>query len=98
MKNRLSLFLIVFFTNATALADTCFVSYAEYEASIPHFDIHRCPAPRFEKDKGFCRLGLQGTEVLIYHFELANNASCLIAIDKYEFNEFAKKYGSRYTY
>lgn len=96
MKAKLFIFLMACIFSASTYADTCFVSYAQYEAAVPHFDIHTCPDPKFEKDKGFCRLGLEGDRVLVYHFEMGDNASCLVAVDKYKFKEFVKKFGARY--
>ena len=99
MKARVFVLIAAIALTATAAAradEFCYLPYEQFEDLIPHFDIETCPDPKFPSDQGFCRLGLDGTIVLVYHFRLGENADCLAAIDTYSFRDFHRRFGSTY--
>src|SRR5919202_3747651 len=73
-----------------ALAEkACFFSYAGFEEKVPHLDLDICPGSQVTPEQGFCRIALQGHEVLIYLFRHGDPEPCLAQVDRYTFNEFA---------
>lgn len=79
---------------ARALAEkACFVSYSGLEEKVPHLGIEICPGTRMKAEEGFCRIGLDGGAVLIYTFRHTEAEPCLARADRYEFNDFAGRFG-----
>lgn len=77
-------------------AKQCHFAYAEFEKAVPHFDIQSCPGGGLAADKGFCRLGLDGTNVRIYRFVFVEKEACLDSIEVTAFADFVKKHGAAY--
>lgn len=82
---------------AVALAEkACFISYAGFEEKIAHLDIDTCPGAQVKAEEGFCRIGLEGSAVLVYTFRHTATEPCLARVDRYEFNDFAGRFGTTY--
>ena len=80
-----------------ALAEkACFLSYASFEEKVPHADIDVCPGHQVSADEAFCRIALQGHEVLIYMFRHGDPEPCLAGVDRYTLNEFVARFGTVY--
>ncbi len=81
-----------------ALAEkACFFSYATFEEKIPHADIDVCPGHQVSAEEAFCRIALQGSEVLIYMFRHGDPEPCLAGVDRYTLGEFVARFGTTYT-
>ena len=82
---------------AAALAEkACFISYSGFEEKIAHLDIDVCPGAPMKAEEGFCRIGLDGSAVLVYTFRHTDAEPCLARVDRWEFNEFAGRFGIAY--
>ena len=82
---------------APALAEkACFISYGGFEEKVPHLDIETCPGQRMKPEEGFCRIGLDGSAVLVYTFRHTGAQPCLARVDRWEFNDFAARFGTTY--
>ncbi len=80
-----------------ALAEkACFFSYAAFEEKIPHADLDVCPGHQVTPEQAFCRIALQGHEVLIYMFRHGDPEPCLAQVDRYTLNEFTARFGIAY--
>jgi hypothetical protein len=89
--------LLGFAAPAAGLAEkACFISYSGFEEKIAHLDIEVCPGAQVKPDEGFCRIGLDGTAVLVYTFRNTDNEPCLVRVDRWEFNDFAGRFGASY--
>ncbi len=62
--------------------EQCPVPYSEFEEAIPHIDMPACPDNLPNKDKGFCRLVMQGAEAFVYSFHYTDEDPCLVSIQK----------------
>ena len=83
--------------SAPALAEkACFISYEGFEEKVPHLDIDICPGTQMKPEEGFCRIALDGVAVLVYTFRHADPEPCLVRVDRYEFNDFAGRFGANY--
>ncbi len=83
--------------SAPALAEkACFISYEGFEEKVAHLDIEICPGAQMKPEEGFCRIGLDGNAVLVYTFRHTDPEPCLARVDRYEFNEFAGRFGITY--
>ena len=83
--------------SAPALAEkACFISYEGFEEKVPHLDIEICPGTQVKPQEGYCRIGLDGNTVLIYTFRHTDPEPCLARVDRYEFNDFAGRFGITY--
>ena len=83
--------------SAPALAEkACFISYEGFEEKVAHLDIEICPGAQVKAEEGFCRIGLDGSSVLIYTFRQTDPEPCLARVDRYEFNDFARRFGIAY--
>lgn len=80
-----------------AAEERCYLPYTEFEEQIPHFDVEKCPGDRLGVEEGFCRLGLEGSDVLIYQFRYGEEADCLVAIERYSFRDFSQRFGITYS-
>ena len=99
MRRRTAIFaaLLGFAAPAVALAEkACFISYSGFEEKIAHLDIDICPGALMKPEEGFCRIGLDGTAVLVYTFRHTDAEPCLARVDRWEFNDFAGRFGSTY--
>jgi hypothetical protein len=47
-------------------------------------------------EEGFCRIGLDGSAVLVYTFRHTDAEPCLARVDRWEFNDFAGRFGITY--
>ena len=72
-------------------------SYADFEETVKHLDLHLCPGGVPKPEEGFCRLALQGSDVLIYEFRHAEGGPCLVQVHRHDFNAFVAQYGVNYT-
>ena len=89
--------LLGFAAPAAALAEkACFISYGGFEEKIAHLDIEVCPGAPMKPDEGFCRIGLDGSAVLVYAFRHTDAEPCLARVDRYEFNDFVGRFGITY--
>jgi len=80
-----------------ALAEkACFISYSGFEEKVAHFDIDICPGAQMKPDEGFCRVALEGSAVLVYTFRHTEAEPCLARVDRWEFNDFAGRFGIAY--
>ena len=80
-----------------ALAEkACFISYSGFEEKIAHLDMDTCPGQRMKPEEGFCRIGLDGSAVLVYIFRHTDAEPCLARVDRWEFNDFAGRFGITY--
>ena len=77
-------------------AKQCYFGYAEFEKAVPHFDVQSCPGTPIASDKGFCRLGLDGTTVRVYRFMFVDKEACLETIETIPFTEFTQRFGTTY--
>lgn len=75
----------------------CFISYAGFEEKIPHMDLDICPGHQVRPEEGFCRIALQGGEVLVYLFRHMEPEPCLAQVDRYPFSDFVARFGANYT-
>ena len=83
--------------SAPALAEkACFISYEGFEEKIAHLDLEICPGAQMKPEEGFCRIGLDGNAVLVYTFRHTDAEPCLARVDRYDFNEFAGRFGIAY--
>ena len=81
-----------------ALAEkACFISYAGFEERVPHLDLDLCPGHQVKPEEGFCRIALSGSTVHVYLFRHLEGEPCLAGVDRYEFNDFAARFGVNYT-
>ena len=74
----------------------CFISYSGFEQKIAHLDMDTCPGQRMKPEEGFCRIGLDGSAVLVYTFSHTDAEPCLARVDRWEFNDFAGRFGITY--
>ena len=74
----------------------CFISYSGFEEKIAHLDIETCPGGQVKAEEGFCRIGLDGSAVLVYTFSHTDAEPCLARVDRWEFNDFAGRFGINY--
>jgi hypothetical protein len=75
----------------------CFISYAGFEERVPHLDLDTCPGHEVKPEEGFCRIALNGDTVHVYLFRHQAEAEpCLAQVDRYEFNDFAARFGISY--
>ena len=82
---------------SAALAEkACFISYSGFEEKIAHLDIEICPGGQVKPEEGFCRIGLEGSAVLVYTFRHTDAEPCLARVDRWEFNDFAGRFGVTY--
>ena len=82
---------------AAALAEkACFISYSGFEEKIAHLDIEICPGAQVKPGEGFCRIALDGSAVLVYTFRHTDPEPCLARVDRWEFNDFAGRFGTNY--
>ena len=89
--------LLGFAAPAAASAErACFISYGGFEEKIAHLDIEICPGAQLKPEEGFCRIGLDGSAVLIYTFRHTAAEPCLARVDRYEFNDFVARFGPTY--
>ena len=80
-----------------ALAEkACFLSYSGFEEKIAHLDLDICPGTQMKPEEGFCRIGLNGSAVLVYTFRHTGAEPCLARVDRWEFNDFAGRFGITY--
>jgi hypothetical protein len=82
---------------ALAAEKACFISYAGFEEKVPHLDLDTCPGHQVKPEEAFCRIALQGAEVLVYLFRHVEGEPCLAAVDRYAFNDFVARFGANYT-
>jgi hypothetical protein len=68
-----------------ARADECTMSYALFEATVPHVDLTECPAA-LARDGAFCRLALGAEEALVFVFD--DTSSCLVATKSFDEDAF----------
>jgi len=82
---------------AAALAEkACFIPYSGFEEKVAHLDIEVCPGAQMKAEEGFCRIGLDGSAVLVYTFRHTDAEPCLARVDRYEFNDFVGRFGAAY--
>ena len=74
----------------------CFISYSGFEEKIAHLDIETCPGGQVKAEEGFCRIGLDDSAVLVYTFRHTDAEPCLPRVDRWEFNDFAGRFGINY--
>ncbi|MDJ0947777.1 MAG: hypothetical protein QNJ94_02555 [Alphaproteobacteria bacterium] len=84
------------FSTAALAEPQCYVSYHEFEEAVPHVDIDTCPEAVLAKDKGFCRMTINGDSVVVYHFRHGDQ-SCLVAVKRYSWDTFVERFGVNYT-
>ena len=75
----------------------CFISYAGFEERVPHLDLEICPGHQLKPEEGFCRITLSGSTVHVYLFRQVEGEPCLAGVDRYEFSDFAARFGVNYT-
>ena len=68
-----------------ARADECTMSYALFEATVPHVDLTECPAA-LARDGAFCRLALGAEEAHVFVFD--DTSSCLLATKSFDEDAF----------
>ena len=81
---------------AVSAEKACFIAYGGFEEKIAHLDIEICPGAQMKAEEGFCRIGLDGTAVLIYTFRHTDAEPCLARVDRYDFNDFVGRFGPTY--
>jgi hypothetical protein len=86
----------LFASAAMAAERACFVSYGGFEEKVAHLDIEICPGAQVKAEEGFCRISLDGSAVLVYTFRHTDAEPCLARVDRYEFNDFAGRFGITY--
>lgn len=91
------LVLTAFWAAPAAAEGLCYLSYTEFEEEVPHFDVERCPGERLSVEEGFCRLGLEGSDVLIYQFRYGEEADCLVSVERMSFRDFSQRFGASYS-
>ena len=74
----------------------CFISYSGFEEKVAHLEMDTCPGQRMKPEEGFCRIGLDGSAVLVYTFRHTDAEPCLARVDRWEFNDFAGRFGITY--
>jgi hypothetical protein len=81
---------------AAAAEKACFISYSGFEEKVAHLDIDTCPGAAVKPEEGFCRIALDGSAVLVYTFRHTDAEPCLARVDRWEFNDFASRFGITY--
>ena len=66
-------------------ADECAMSYALFEATVPHVDLTECPAA-LARDGAFCRLALGAEAAHVFVFD--DTSSCLLATKSFDEDAF----------
>jgi hypothetical protein len=84
-------------TTAMAAEPACFLSYEGFEEHVRHLDLDACPGNEPTAEQGFCRVALQGPELLVYIFRHTAAGPCLTRIDRGDFNAFVERHGTTYT-
>ena len=82
--------------SAASAEKACFISYEGFEEKVAHLDIEICPGGQVKAEEGFCRVALDGAAVLVYTFRQTAEGPCLARVDRYEFNDFAGRFGITY--
>lgn len=77
----LSFQLAVVFAVKSALAATCPMTYAQFEAAVPHIDVEECPKHSLGQ-KAFCRASAGGDLVHVFFFD-TNAEQCLLKLQSY---------------
>ncbi len=68
----------------SAMAEkACFISYSGFEEKIAHLDMDTCPGQQMKPEEGFCRIGLDGSAVLVYTFRHTDAEPCLARVDRW---------------
>jgi hypothetical protein len=94
MRSLLAALLLA--AGAARAEKACFISYADFEETVRHFDIDACPGGTPTVEQGFCRLALQGSDVLIYEFRRVEAGPCLVQVHRQDFNAFVARHGVDY--
>ncbi len=81
---------------AASAEKACFVSYSGFEEKVAHLDLDACPGAQVKPEEGFCRIGLDGSAVLVYTFRHTDAEPCLARVDRWDFNDFAGRFGINY--
>ena len=89
--------LAVLWSAPAAAEERCYLSYTQFEEQIPHFDVEKCPGDRLGLEEGFCRLGLDGTDVLIYQFRYGEEVDCLVSVERMSFRDFSQRFGTAHS-
>ena len=99
MRRRLAALLACAPLPALAQGAQCWISYAGFEERVPHLDLESCPGDTVKPGEGFCRIALQGSEVLVYYFrhDEAAGAPCLVRVERAAFNDFVAARGPTYA-
>jgi hypothetical protein len=94
VRSLLAVLLLV--AGAARAEQACFVSYAGFEETVKHLDLDLCPGGTPTQEEGFCRLALQGSDVLIYEFRHVEDGPCLVRVHRSDFNDFVAQHGVSY--
>ncbi len=81
---------------AASAEKACFISYSGFEEKVAHLDLDACPGAQVKPEEGFCRIGLDGSAVLVYTFRHTDAEPCLARVDRWDFNDFAGHFGINY--
>jgi hypothetical protein len=70
---------------ATSYLPNARMTYALFEASVPHADLATCPA-EFDLDRVFCRFALANEQAHVFVFSLGEDQP-LLAVKHYELDD-----------
>jgi len=80
---------------AMAQGAQCWIPYPAFEEKVPHMDLDRCPDDSPKPEEGFCRIMLQGNDILVYAFRHDAQAGmpCLVRVDRMPVNDWIRARG-----
>jgi hypothetical protein len=97
MRTLLAAVVLATLATASAMAERkCWVSYAEFEDTVKHLDIDACPGNQPARDRGFCRLGVEGDSIILYVFEHTDGTPCMTRAERFRFADFVARHGVTY--
>ena len=96
MRHAATLALLLGLASPALAEKACFISYEGFEEKVAHLDLDACPGGQVKPEEGFCRIGLEGSAVLVYTFRHTGAEPCLARVDRWEFNDFAGRFGINY--
>jgi hypothetical protein len=80
-----------------ALAErVCWLSFDTFSAMTAHAEVETCPGQQIRPEQGFCRIAIQGPDLLLYVFRRVEAEACLAQVTRYTVDEFVARFGMSY--
>lgn len=74
----------------------CWMSFDTFSAMTGHAEVETCPGMQVRPEQGFCRVSIQGTDLLLYVFRRVEAEACLAQVTRYTVDEFVARFGMSY--